>query len=206
MLGTQPFPRLCPPAPHSLTSSTRGVGSRVQEDVGGGGGLGGGVVGGGARATTPGLPKKLSCNPTPPNTEEDLRLRPPLRLRGGTATSWWGLGGVGLQDGWTPQAPAPTWTTPWEVQARLRGSGGDGGANGSSKLREWLFCFFAVFFSSYLPHLPPPHPGQPCRARSEHGTWVGGRGVGREDRGFFHPSIPPFPWHARKKIVPGEGG
>ena len=108
---------------------------------------GGGVWGEGCRQQSQGnkpwpAQPKPSITPTPPNSGEGRAHRPPSYPRGGGRPSQ-ELGGVGLMDGSTPQAPAPTRTThllsaKFALKKRSlaeshgSGSGGDGGVNGGS--------------------------------------------------------------------------
>ena len=66
--------------------------------------------------------------------------------------------------------------------------GGDGCATGVAKV--------SVFVAS----IPPSDPGQPCRAKSEHGTWVGRLGRGR---GIQEPPSTSFAWHAKENAWKG---
>ena len=179
---------------------------------------GGGVWGEGCRQQSQGnkpwpAQPKPSITPTPPNSCEGRADRPPSHPRGGGRPSQ-ELGGVGLMDGSTPQAPTPTRTAPvlsaklaFKKGHWLRVTGavrvGMGALTGVPKLGLWV----VGVGTSYLPPPPPLYPRNPSRARSGWNLrWRGGGGSG-EDRGIVgHPSIPPSLGTTPKKTVPGEGG
>ena len=191
-------------------------GNQVQDDAGGGGGSGGRGVESRVRVTNPGLlRKKPSTTPTPPNFCEGRADRPPSHPRGGGRPSQ-ELGRVGLMDGSTPQAPAPTRTTPalsaklaLEKRSLAESYGvvrvGTGALMGVPKLRLRVVGWALVPRTCPRPRLSTPR--NPSRARSGWNLgWRGGGGSG-EDRGIVgHPSIPPSLGTTPKKIVPGEGG